>query len=433
MITANSQSRNADYLARARKVLPGGSFNSYAMHEDADVVVASGKGCRIKDADGREYIDLVNGSGPMILGHAHPEVVEALREAVSCPSNFYVLNERGIELAERLVEAIPCAERLKYGTSGSDATFFAMRIARAFTGRNKILKFEGAFLGINDYALMSMGPPADIPYPKPVPDTAGIPTVLRDEVLIAPFNDIETTRAIIESNKDDLAAVIIEAQQRCIDPKPGFLEALREICTLDGIVLIFDEVVTGFRLAYGGSQEFYGITPDLATYGKIIGGGLPLSAFAGRADIMELANPRKSNSPGYSYISSTMSGNIIAATAGLATLDVLKRPGTYERLFAVAERIREGIRQSFDRHSLAAQALGNGPIIQFAFNDREVTDYRTSIEGDSGMLRPLIRELVSRGVLTHGKFYCNLAMTDADADEVVSKFDDALTAVLQHA
>ncbi|MDR6788013.1 glutamate-1-semialdehyde aminotransferase [Sphingomonas sp. BE138] len=264
-----------------------------------------------------------------------------------------------------------------------------------------------------------------------MPDTAGIPPVLQDEVLIAPFNDLDAVAAIMDDHRDTLAAVIVEAQQRCIDPAPGFLEGLRELCTRNGAVLIFDEVVTGFRLAYGGAQEFYGVTPDLATYGKIVGGGLPLSAVAGRADIMALGNPRRAAEPGYCYLSSTMSGNPVAAAAGLATLDVLRRPGTYERLFAVAERIREGARASFAKHGVAAKALGNGPIVQFAFTGRDVVDYRTSHSPDNRLLKPLVRELVKRGVLTHGKFYCSLALGDEDVKQIVSTFDDALAATVR--
>lgn len=431
MATLLQNSRNSALLDTARRVMPGGSFNSYSMDEEVDVVVASGKGSRVTDVDGREYIDLVCGSGPMVLGHARPEIVEALREAVLCPSNYYVLNERGIELAEMMVDAIPCAEQIKYGLSGSDATFFAMRMARAFTGKNKVLKFEGGFLGVNDYALMSVTPPLDAPYPDPVPDSGGIPKSVRDEVLIAPFNDLETSLALIEQNGDDLAAIIIEAQQRCVEPAPGFLEGLREIATRLGIILIFDEVVTGFRLAFGGAQERYGVVPDLATYGKIIGGGLPLSAVAGRADILDLANPRKAARPEYAYVSSTMSGNPVAAASGLAALKVLNQPGTYDRLYAAGDRFRAGATAVFARHNLAAQTLGSGPVSMFAFTDQPVFDYRSASRGNNELLKPLLKEMVRRGVLTHGKFYLSLAHSDEDIDQVIDVLDDALGSVLK--
>ncbi|MDI5930016.1 aspartate aminotransferase family protein [Rhizobium leguminosarum] len=412
--------------------MPGGSFNSAALAEEVDVVIARANGSKLYDSDGREYIDCLNGSGPMVLGHARPEVVEALRKAVECPSNFYVLNETGIALAEKMVEAIPCAEQLKYGLSGSDATFFAMRLARAYTGRTKILKFEGGFIGVNDYALMSVTPATDAVYPTPVPDSAGIPTALQDQVLIAPYNDLATTVAIMEKYQSELAAVIIEAQHRSIEPAPGFLEGVREAATRRGIVLIFDEVVTGFRLAFGGAQERYGVLPDLATYGKIVGGGLPLSAVVGKAEIMDLTNPRKSSSPGYSYISSTMSGNPMAAAAGLATLNVLSQPGTYERLYELGDRFRKGTRAAFERHDLPVQTLGSGPLAQLVISDKPVTDYRSSTLGDKALHKKLIDAIVARGVVTHGKFYFSLAFSDADIDQVVSVIDDALTAILKN-
>lgn len=424
-------SRNAELLQRARKLLPGGIWNSAYLDDEVDVVLAGGKGSKVWDVDGHQYIDCICGSGPMVLGHAHPAVVEALHKAVECPSNFYILNEQGIGLAEEMVAAIPCAEQIKFGISGTDATFFAMRFARAFTGRTKILKFEGGFLGVNDYALMSMGPTEAVAYPEPVPDSAGIPVGIQSEVLVAPYNDLETTAAIIAANCTDLACVIIEAQQRCIDPSPGFLEGLRALTAQHGILLIFDEVVTGFRLAYGGAQERYGVTPDLATYGKIIGGGLPLSAVAGRADVMAVTNPRTAGKRSdYANMSSTMAGNRIAAAAGVATLSVLKSPGTYDHFYAIGNRFRDGANAIFRQHGLAVQALGNGPVCQFAFTDQKVTDYRTSIAGDASLARPLNRELIRRGVLTHGKFYFSLAHSEEDIDQVLCALDDAVAAVL---
>lgn len=427
-IRPNSKSRAL--LESARRCMPGGTFNSAYLPEDVDVVISHGKGSRVYDVDGREYIDCLNGSGPMILGHGHPEVVEALSEALASPSNYYVLNHRGIELAELLVDAIPCAEQIKFGLSGSDATFFSLRLARAFTKREKVLKFEGGFLGVNDYALLSgVNPPLDAPYPRPVPDSAGIPSAILNDVLIAPFNDFDRTLSLIEDHKDELAAIIIEAQQRCIEPKPGFLKAIREAATKHGIVLIFDEVVTGFRLAWGGAQERYGILPDLATYGKIIGGGLPLSVVAGREDIMRLTNPRHPG-PSYSYISSTMSGNTVASTAGLATLRVLKKEGVYERLAAVGERFKVGAEKAFAKRGVPAQVLGNGPLAMITLTDKPVFDHRSFCEGDTELYREILHEMLGRGVLTHGKFYFSLVHTDEDIDQIVKVLDDSIGAAL---
>ena len=419
-------------LERAQTLLPGGCWNSAYLDHEVDTVLTRGSGSRVWDVDGNEYIDCVCGSGPMVLGHARPEVVEALIEAVQCPSNYYLLNDRGLALAEEMVSAIPCAEQMKFGITGTDATFFALRLARAFTGRSKVLKFEGGFLGSHDYALISMAPATMTPFPQGVPDSAGIPVSVQQEVLVAPYNDLAATLAIIEEHAGELAAVIVEPQQRCIEPAAGFLEGLREITARLGIVLIFDEVVTGFRLSYAGAQGRYGVIPDLATYGKIIGGGLPLSAVAGRADIMDTTNPRKAPRPSYANMSSTMSGNPIAATAGLATLRVLQGDGVYEQLFATGARFRTGANEVFKRRGLAAQALGNGPVSQFAFTDQEILDYRTSIAGDGSLARPLNRALVSRGILTHGKFYFSLAHTEADVDQIVCALDEAVAEVMSN-
>jgi len=426
-----SNSRTKALLETARRYLPGGSFNSNFLNEEHDVVVAKGSGSKVVDVDGREFIDCMLGSGPMLLGHAHPEVVEAIKQAVECPSNYYALNERGIQLAEKLVYGIPCADQVKFGLSGSDATFFAMRLARASTGRAKVLKFEGGFIGVNDYALMSVTPKRHASYPTPLPDSAGIPKQLEREVLVAPFNDLQTTLQIIEDNKDDLAAVIVEAQHRCIEPAPGFLEGLRKVTSALGIVLIFDEVVTGFRLAYGGAQERFGVTPDLATYGKVIGGGMPLSAVAGKKEIMDLANPRKSDRSEYTYISSTMSGHVVAAAAGLAALTILQRPKTYEHLYALGRRFQVGANDIFKRNGIPAQVIGSGPVALVAMTDKPVTDYWSFISGDRNMHRRLFDEMLSRGVLTNGKMYFSTAHTDKDIDRVLEILETSVRSVLK--
>ncbi|MBD9638784.1 aspartate aminotransferase family protein [Ensifer sp. ENS07] len=419
-----------EIMARARRAMPGGAFTTYVLDDEVDFVVKYGKGSKVYSTDGTEYIDCVNGSGPMLIGHAHPEVVEAMKVAVESPSNYYLLNEKGIELAETLVESIPCAEQIKYGVTGSDATLYAMRLARAFTGRSKILKFEGGFLGGNDYALMSMSPASPFPnFPAARPDSAGIPPVLQDEVLIAPYNDLEAVTQIVAGAAGELAAIIVEAQQRCIDPKPGFLEGLRSLCDANGILLIFDEVVTGYRLAWGGAQERYNVRPDLATYGKVIGGGMPLSAVAGREEIMRLANPRSPADPRKCFTGSTTCGNPVAATAGIATLAVLSRPGTYDRLNEIGDRFRNGAAEIFQRRGVAGQTLGSGPLTQIVLTDVPVIDYRTSVSGDLLMQRKLTTALVRGGVLTHGKFYFSLALSNDDIDRVLSVLDEAVASI----
>ena len=418
-------------IAAAHAAMPGGAFTTYVLDDEVDLGIRSGKGSKVYDVDGKVYIDCVNGSGPMLRGHAHPEVVEALHKAVECPSNFYLLNERGIELAQMLVEAIPCADQIKYGVTGSDATLYAMRLARAFTGRDKILKFEGGFLGGNDYALMSMSPPAPQPdFPRARPDSAGIPRSIEREVLIAPYNDLAAVKRIVEAAAGDIAAVIVEAQQRCIEPNPGFLQGLRALCDAHEILLIFDEVVTGFRLAWGGAQALYSVMPDLATYGKVIGGGLPVSAVAGRREIMQLANPRGASDPRKCFTGNTTCGNSVATTAGIATLNVLQRAGTYERLHAIGDRFRRGAAEIFARRGIPGQAIGTGPLSQICLTDVPVTDYRSSVSGDLKLQRRLMTAMVQRGVLTHGKFYFSLATSDSDIDRIHAVLDDSLQFIL---
>ena len=254
------------YYELAARVLPGAGLGGYSLPEDVRFVIRKGEGSRLEDIRGRSYIDYVGGAGVLILGHAHPAVIDAVQEAVPKGLHFFgTLNEYCIRLAEQLVDAIPCAEKIAYCTTGSEATFYAMRIARAFTGRNKILKCEGGYHGNHDYSNFSVVPRAVSNYPAGQPDTAGMPASLSESVLVGPYNDLEAVRRIVEENRDDLAAIIVEPVQRVIFPKEGYLQGLRALCDEHNILLIFDEVVTGFRLAYGGAQEFFGVRPDSAS------------------------------------------------------------------------------------------------------------------------------------------------------------------------
>jgi glutamate-1-semialdehyde 2,1-aminomutase len=422
---------NADLLKRAHRALPGASLGTYYLPEGVDFVVARGQGPRVYDVEGNEYLDYVMGSGPMILGHAHPAVVAAVKSQIEGGTSYYALNEPAILLAEKLIAAVPCAEAIKFCGSGAEATFYALRLARAATGREKILKFEGGYHGHHDYVMQSVTPTRLEPFPTAVPDSAGIPRAVRDEVLIGPFNDLDGTVRIMEAHRDDLAAVIVEPQCRLIDPKPGFLEGLREATRRLGVLLVFDEVVTGFRIAYGGAQEFYGVTPDLACYGKIVGGGYPLAAVAGKRDLLELSNPRKKGAPDYTYISGTLSGNAVAATAGLATIGELEKPGAYDRLRAVGERMRAGLRDIAARLGIAAQVAGIGPLANIYFTPDPITDYRSARRADSRMTQQLITEMLKRGVMANfgAKMYISLVHSDADVDRTLEKVEDSLAAI----
>ena len=273
-------------LERARRRLPGAQLGNITSAFEDGFIVKEGRGSKLYDFSGNEYIDYLIGSGPMILGHAHPAVLDAVREWLDKGSTYFITSAPAIELADEVCRAVPCAEKVRFTTSGTDATFQCLRAARAFTKRDKILKFEGGYHGTHDYALMSMAPSRLLDFPQPLPGSAGIPSAIQETVLIAPFNNLDATERIISENRDQLGAVIVEPLQRIIPPAPGFLEGLREVTARYDIPLIFDEVVTGFRLAYGGAQEWYGVQPDLAAIGKVVGGGYPLAAVCGRADIM---------------------------------------------------------------------------------------------------------------------------------------------------
>lgn len=420
-----------NFIRRAHDVLPGGSLGTYFPAEGLEFVVTRGAGARVFDTVGREYIDYLLGSGPMVLGHAHPAVVGAVTAQIERGSSYYALNEPAVLLAEKVCESVPCAEQVKFCSSGSEACFFALRIARAATGRGKILKFEGAYHGHFDAMLMSVWPNmlSNAAYPSALPDSAGIPQGVRGDVLVAPFNDLERTAEIVRAHKDDLAAIIVEPQSRLIDPKPGFLDGLRHLSREAGAMLIFDEVVTGFRVARGGAQELYGVIPDIACYGKVLGGGYPLAAVAGGRDLMQLCNPRKKDTADYAYMSGTLSGNAVAAVAGLATLTELEKPGAYDRLRAVGERLRVGLRHAAARAGVAAQVLGIGPMANIYFTSVPITDYRSAATHDAARSKAVGRELLERGILAHlvTKIYISLAHSDGDIDQTVSAVEEILT------
>ncbi|MCG8694443.1 MAG: aminotransferase class III-fold pyridoxal phosphate-dependent enzyme [Minwuiales bacterium] len=406
----------------AQRVLPAGSFGNLA----GDVVIARGQGGRVWDVSGNEYVDFLLGSGPMLVGHAHPEVMAAVQEQVPLGTTYFANNQHGIRLAAEIVDAMACADKVRFVSSGSEATFYAMRAARAHRRRDKILKFEGGFHGMSDYALMSMAPAQPGNFPQAIPDSAGIPQRVRDEVLIAPFNDAETAASPIREHAEDLGGVIVEPFQRLVPPKPGFLESLRAITKEHGIPLIFDEVVTGFRFAYGGAQAYYGVVPDLCALGKVVGGGFPLAAIAGSDEIM--AHFDKSTA-GDSFLPQigTLSGNPVAAAAGLATLEILKRPGAYDQLFATGAILMEGLDRLLRDAGIPAKVVGEAPLFDVVFTNSDVTDYRSTIRGDADKLKRFNAKLRQHGVFKgDSKYYVSLAHDDADVAQTLDAFAAAV-------
>ena len=374
-----------DWKTRAAAVLPAAGFGNF----DPGVVIRNGKGSRVWDEDGNEFIDYLIGSGPMILGHGHPEVLEAVQEQLADGLTFFANNARGIELAEVMVEAVPCADQIRYVSTGGEADMYAMRLARAFTGRDKILKFEGGYHGMSGEALMSLAPSKLINFPQAVPDSAGIPESVRDNMLIAPFNDADFVSSLIEEHADEIACVIVEPLQRLIPPAPGFLQALRDLTSKHGIVLVFDEVVTGFRFAYGGAQEYYGVTPDLCTLGKIIGGGFPLAAIAGKKEIMDHFDRSIAGADGFTFQIGTLSGNPVASVAGLKTLEILRRPGAYDTIRANGERLMAAYKTHLDAAGVAHQVVGEPFLFDVVFTDQPVKNYRDMFRNDADKAKTL--------------------------------------------
>ncbi len=410
-------------IEKAYRVLPGGNLGNLG----SDIIIQEGKGGRIWDVSGNEYVDYLLGSGPMLIGHSHPDVLAAVRDQLERGTTFFAGNENAILLAEEIVNAVPCAEKVRFSSSGTEATLYAMRATRAYRKRDKILKFEGGFHGMNDYALMSMGPAQPRDFPHPVPDSAGIPKAIEGEMLIAPFNDIETTSDIIQRYHEELAGVIVEPFQRLIPPVPGFLQGLRDVTEQYEIPLIFDEVVTGFRLAYGGAQEYYGVTPDLCTLGKACAGGFPLTAVAGRQELMAGFEGDAAASGGFMPQIGTLSGNPVAAAAGLATLEVLRREGTYERLFATGQRIKDALERLFKEAEIPVQVVGDAPLFDVYFTEAEVTDYRSSLSGDKKILARFNRLLLERGIFKGDtKYYISTAHTAGDVDQTIEAFAGAI-------
>ncbi len=420
----NSGAGEQEALERARRYLPGGSNGNTVTME---LVVSRGLGSRVWDLTRNEYVDYCLGSGPMLIGHAHPEVVAAVKEQVEGGSTFFGLNEHAISLAEEIVNAVPCAEKVRFTSTGTEATFFAMRAARAFRGRDKILKFEGGFHGMNDYGLMSVAPAHPLHFPHGTPDSSGIPQSIQSEVLIAPFNDIEAASAIIERQHDELAGVIVEPMQRVIPPKPGFLEGLREVTRTYELPLIFDEIVTGFRFAYGGAQEYYGVVPDLCALGKVLAGGYPLGAVAGTAEIMDGFAPADDEGGAYVWQEGTLNGNPVAAVAGLATLSILRREGTYERLFATGGKIKNGFQQLLYEAEILARVVGEAPMFEVLFVEDEVSDYRSALGRDQQKAVQLNRLLLERGILkTNNKYYVSTVHDEEDVDVTLKAFASAI-------
>lgn len=396
---ANRRSRSLN--VRARSVLPGGITRTSVYFDPYPPYMERGAGCRITDVDGNERIDFSNNYTSLILGHCPPSVVSAVQAQVALGSAFAAPTRHEIELAELIARRVPSVQRLRFASSGTEAVMFALRLARAFTGRTKIAKPEGGFHGTSEYASVSVSPDlsqaGDPRRPASLPATQGVPQRVVDDVVVFPFNDADATEAVIRQHRDALAAVIIEpvlGSSGMIPARRDYLNRVREATARYGVLLIFDEIIT-LRLAPGGAQSVYGIVPDLTVMGKIVGGGYPVAAFGGRADIMAPLDPEggRASIPQ----SGTFNGNPIGMVAGAATLDALT-PAVYDRLNAMGDDLRARLRDLFARKGIAAQVTGMGSLLNLHFTDVEVVDFRTMRTGDADRLREVFFRLLNEGI-----------------------------------
>jgi len=402
----------------ARDVLVGGSNSAFPL--PVNICVDRAEGSRIWDVDRREYLDFVLASGPLILGHAHPAVCDAVARQIRRGSAYHALNRPALDLATRLVEMGGCAELVRFASTGTEATMHAIRLARGFTGREKVMVFAGSYHGSHDVSIVGFrGAVAAA--------RGGVPSATAQTTVVARFNDLSSVEEAFARYGDSLAGVIVEPQQRSVDPTAEFLPGLRRLCSAHGAVLIFDEVLTGFRLAFGGAREYYGVEPDIVCYGKILGGGFPLSAVCGRREIMELADPAGARAPDFVHISGTLSGNPVSAAAGLATLAELEAPGVYDRLHDLGRRLRDALAQQMTAHGVEGSVLGSGPIAAVEFGDA------AGPGSGCAMKTAVTREMIHRGVLVQlaTRFYVSLAHREDEIDLAGEVFGKALTATVQ--
>lgn len=416
-------------MERARAVMPGGvssPVRAFGGVGGEPFVVESGEGARIRDVDGNEYIDFVLSWGPLILGHAPPVVLDALRSTMERGTSFGIPTELEVQLAELIVERMPHIEMLRFVSSGTEATMSAVRLARAFTRRSAILKFEGCYHGHADSFLVRAGSGVAT---LGLPNSPGVPATLAALTLTAPYNDIAGTRAIAEAHASDVAAIIVEpvvGNAGFIAPDPAFLPALRELADELGALLIFDEVMTGFRVAPGGARERFGVTSDLTTLGKVIGGGLPVAAYGGRRELMELVAPS-----GPVYQAGTLSGNPLAMAAGLATLRALT-PELHGRIAQRTTRLVQGLREAAGRAGVPFTADSAGTMWGYFFSAEPVRDFSGAKASDAALFRRFFHAALERGVYLapspYESAFMSAAHGDAVIDDALDRLEDALRA-----
>lgn len=410
---------SSQLFARANQVIPGGvnsPVRAFRGVGGIPLFIKSARGCFLTDADGREYIDYVGSWGPMILGHAHPAIIAAIQDAATRGTSYGAPTELEIELAEEVIDAFPSIEKLRLTSSGTEATMSALRVARGYTGRAKIVKFEGCYHGHGDSLLVKAGSGVAT---LGLPDSPGVlPEVARNTITVA-FNDVAALQAVFDEIGSEIAAVIIEpvvGNMGCVPPRAGYLQAVRDITAKHGAVLIFDEVMTGFRVARGGAQERYGIDPDMTTLGKIIGGGLPVGAFGGKREIMDCVAP-----VGPVYQAGTLSGNPLAVTAGLTQLRLLKNKDVYEHLERVTKTLVAGFAEAAAEAGVATVSNRVGSMCTMFFTNEEVVDWTTATKSDRAAFGRFFHAMLDEGVYLAPSQFEAAFVSFAHSDEIIER------------
>jgi glutamate-1-semialdehyde 2,1-aminomutase len=426
--TSSSQS----LFEKAKQFIPGGvnsPVRAFRAVGGNPIFMKKAEGAYLYDEDGNQYVDLINSWGPMILGHAHPVVEEAVKEALSGSPSFGAPTAREVEMAELICGMIPSVERVRMVNSGTEATMSAIRVARGFTGRDKIIKMEGCYHGHGDSFLIAAGSGA---MTFGTPDSPGVTKGTAQDTLIVPFNSLTAVEETLLKNKNEVAALILEpvvGNMGCVAPLPGYLQGLRKLCDQHGVVLIFDEVMTGFRLAPGGAQERYGVKPDMTTLGKIIGGGLPVGAYGGKKDIMNHVSPI-----GPVYQAGTLSGNPLAMAAGLAMLKYLKaHPEVYTQIDQSSERLVTGLRKQIKDAGLKLTINHVGSMFTLFFNPVEVIDFDTAKTSDTKAFANYFQSMLSQGIYMapsqYEAMFISAAINGKIVDEILTASQQSLKAI----
>lgn len=416
------------YFNQAKAVIPGGvnsPVRAFKAVGGNPIFIKRAKGSKIYDVDGNSYIDYVLSWGPLILGHSHPKIVKALKSAIERGTSYGAPTPLEIELANLVIKAYPSMDKVRMVNSGTEATMSAIRVARGFTKRDKIIKFEGCYHGHADGLLVKAGSGATT---FGVPDSPGVPKSYAQNTITLPFNDPNALRRVIDREWKSIACVILEPVMGnigCVLPRPGFLEALRETTEKYGIVLIFDEVMTGFRVAYGGAQEYFKIKPDMTCLGKVIGGGLPVGAYGGKKEIMSMVSPE-----GPVYQAGTLSGNPLAMTAGIETLKILSGKGTYKKLEKLCAMLEEGLADAARKTGVKTRFYRAGSMFCTYFTDKEIFDYATAKTSDTAKFARFFLGMLKRGVnIAPSQFeagFMSLAHTEKDIEKTVKAAYESL-------